>query len=76
MEKAQKEIDRLEADATEPQPTTSSRRTHESARKPATANQSVNGTASAEAEFSQEKDAAADAAEDLNKASIEDQVEA
>ena len=72
VEKAQKEIDRLEAEAKEPQPSTSNRRTHDSAKKPATANQSVNGTASAETELAQEKDAAADVTEDLKAASIED----
>lgn len=73
IEKAQKEIDRLEAEAKEPQHSPpSTRRTHDHARKPATANQSVNGTASAEAELGQEKDAAADVTEDLKEASVED----
>lgn len=38
--------------------------------------QAVNGEASAEAELAQEKDAAADVAEDLKKASIEDKDDA
>ncbi|KAL8965248.1 MAG: hypothetical protein Q9183_003954 [Haloplaca sp. 2 TL-2023] len=74
IERAQKEIDRLEAEANAPASTasTGNRRTHETARKPATVNQSVNGTASASAEQAQEKDAEADVAEDLKKASLED----
>lgn len=75
IEKAQKEIDRLEAEAKEPQPSTSSRRTHDTAKKPATANHAVNGTASAETEVAQEKDAAADVTKDVKKASIEDKEE-
>ncbi|KAL8855606.1 MAG: hypothetical protein Q9178_007754 [Gyalolechia marmorata] len=77
IDKAQKEIDRLEAEAAAPSSTasTGNRRTHETARKPATVNQSVNGTASANAEQAQEKDAEADVAEDLEKASIEDKAE-
>ena len=75
IEKAQKEIDRLEAEAKEPQPSAPNRRTHDSVKKPAVANQSVNGTASAEAEHAQEKDASADVTEDLKKASIEDKAE-
>ena len=74
IERAQKEIDRLEAEANAPASTASTgdRRTHEIARKPATVNQSVNGTASASAEQAQEKDAEADVAEDLKKAALED----
>ncbi len=78
IDRAQKEIDRLEAEATAPSSSTTStgnRRTHETAKKPATVNQSVNGTASAKAEQAQEKDAEADVAEDLKKASIEDKAE-
>jgi hypothetical protein len=41
-------------------------------RKPAEKNRGVNGHASAEAELAQEKDAVADATEDLKKAKIED----
>ncbi|KAL8671699.1 MAG: hypothetical protein Q9168_003799 [Polycauliona sp. 1 TL-2023] len=78
IDRAQKEIDRLEAEAAAPSSSTAStgnRRTHETAKKPATANQSVNGTASAKAEQAQEKDAEADVAADLEKASIEDKAE-
>ena len=79
IEKAQKEIDRLDAEAetqnSQPSPSASNRRTHEIAKKPAKANQSVNGDVSAEAEHAQEKDAEADATEDLEKASIEDKVD-
>ncbi|KAL8718919.1 MAG: hypothetical protein Q9225_004001 [Loekoesia sp. 1 TL-2023] len=77
IERAQKEIDRLEAEATMPASTasTGNRRTHDTARKPATINQSVNGTASAKTEQAQENDAEADVTEDLQKASIEDKAE-
>lgn len=74
MEKAQKEIDRLEAEANETPPS-NNRRTHDSSKKPATKNQAVNGTASAASELAQEKDASADVTEDLKNASIEDSVE-
>lgn len=77
IERAQKEIDRLEAEATIPAPTasTGNRRIHDTARKPATINQSVNGMASANTEQAQEKDAEADLTEDLKRASIEDKAE-
>lgn len=77
IERAQKEIDRLEAEASMPASTasTENRRAHETARKPATVEQSVNGTASAKAEQALEKDAEADVAEDLKKASIEDRAD-
>ena len=71
IERAQKEIDRLEAEAKEPQPSSSShRRSHESSKKPASANQAVNGTASASAEHAQEKDA-----EDMKKALLENKAD-
>ena len=78
--KAQAEIDRLEAEAIEqsnstPAPSSNTRRTHDSAKKPASANQSTDGNVSALAELSQEKDAEADVAQDLEKASIEDKAE-
>ncbi|EMD66175.1 hypothetical protein COCSADRAFT_137509 [Bipolaris sorokiniana ND90Pr] len=66
--KAQKEIERLEAEEAEEEASGST----DAARKPAQKNQAVNGNASAEAELTQEKDATADAAEDLKKASLED----
>ena len=44
------------------------------ARKPAVANQAVNGDASAAAELEQEKDADADVAKDMEAARIEDEV--
>ena len=74
MEKAQKEIDRLEAEANEIPPS-NNRRTHDSSKKPAAKNQAVNGTASASSELAQEKDASADVTKDLKNASIEDSVE-
>jgi hypothetical protein len=69
--KAQKEIERLEAEEDE-----GANGTTDQARKPAQKNQAVNGSASAEAEADQEEDGAADAAEDLKKASLEDAPEA
>lgn len=63
--KAQKEIDRLEAEEDEG--------SKDTARKPAQKNQAVNsGAVSATAELKQEKDAEADVAEDLKNASLED----
>lgn len=61
VDNAQKEIDRLEAEASAAGPS-------DSARKPA----AVNGSASAGAEKAQEKDAVADATKDLESAKIED----
>ncbi|KAF2436089.1 hypothetical protein EJ08DRAFT_674662 [Tothia fuscella] len=73
--KAQKEIERLEAEENSPEPASlepTSAGAKDTHRKPATKNQGVNGHASAEAELVQEKDAVADATEDLEKAKIED----
>ena len=77
IDKAKKEIERLEAEETQSSSShsTSHRRTHDNSKKPATTNQFVDGTASAEAELAQEKDAAADVADDIKKASIEDKAE-
>ncbi|KAF2173936.1 hypothetical protein M409DRAFT_48843 [Zasmidium cellare ATCC 36951] len=69
VQKAQAEIDRLEAEAANADNKAAS---SETARKPATEKQQVNGSASAGAELEQEKDAAADVSEDLKKATIED----
>lgn len=66
IEKAKKEIARLEAEEDAANGST------DAARKPAQKDQAVNGSASPSAELAQEKDAAADATEDLKKASIED----
>ncbi|KAF2012368.1 hypothetical protein BU24DRAFT_426250 [Aaosphaeria arxii CBS 175.79] len=66
--KAQKEIDRLEAEDAE-----EDHGAKDTARKPSQKNQAVNGDAvDAAAELEQEKDGAADAAEELKKAKIED----
>lgn len=63
--KAQKEIDRLEAEETE--------NVTDTARKPSEKNQAVNGDpVSASAELQQEKAAEADVADELEKAKIED----
>lgn len=67
--KAQKEIDRLEAEA---EAANTNGSATETSRKPAAEKQAVNGHASAGVEPEQEKDAAADVAEDLEKAKIED----
>lgn len=66
--KAQKEIDRLNAEEDHGSKDTAS--------KPAEKNQAVNGNSvSASAELNQEKDAEADVAEDLAKATLEDKTE-
>jgi len=67
--KAQKEIERLEAEEDE-----AANGTTESAPQPAKKRPAVNGTASLEIEPSQ-KDVAGDAADDLKKASLEDKEE-
>ena len=72
IEKAKKEIERLENEAKE---TTATRKTHDKAKKPAVANQSVDGPVDAEAELAQEKDAAEDATKELKEASLEDKTE-
>ncbi|KAF1916368.1 hypothetical protein BDU57DRAFT_516442 [Ampelomyces quisqualis] len=69
--KAQKEIERLEAEEDE-----GANGATDTARKPAQKNQAVNGSADAEAELEQEKDGVADATDELKKATIEDQEEA
>ncbi|OAK94785.1 hypothetical protein IQ06DRAFT_298273 [Phaeosphaeriaceae sp. SRC1lsM3a] len=69
--KAQKEIERLEAEEDEGENGAT-----DTARKPAQKNQAVNGSADAEAELDQEKDGAADAAKELEKASLEDKKDA
>lgn len=70
--KAQKEIDRLEAEGAE-----ENHGAKDPARKPAQKNQAVNGDAiSAAAELEQEKVAENDVADELKKASIEDKEDA
>ncbi|KAL1633457.1 multicopy suppressor of BFA (Brefeldin A) [Neofusicoccum ribis] len=69
IEKAKKELEKLDATETDG----ADAGAKDTAKKPAVKNQQVNGSADAEAELAQEKDAAADAAKDLEKASIEDQ---
>lgn len=76
IEKAQKEIDRLGADAQESHSSSiATRKTHDTAKKPAIANQSLNGTADAEAELTQEQDAANDVTKEMKEATIEDNAE-
>ena len=64
-----KEIEKLENEANE---TTHSHKSRDTAKKPAIANQAVEGKVDAEAELTQEKDGADDAAKDLKEASLED----
>ncbi|GLA89983.1 hypothetical protein AtubIFM56815_005529 [Aspergillus tubingensis] len=66
IKKAQEEIDRLEAEEIAVNGAT------DSAKKPALKNSGVNGEVSADAELKQEKDAAADVSEELQKASLEE----
>lgn len=70
--KAQAEIDRLESDASN----ATTNGTHDTAKKPALANSGVTGESSASAELAQEEDAVKDAAEEMEKAKIEDAQEA
>lgn len=64
IEKAQKEIDKLEKEAQET-PSQPKERSHDTAKKPALSHAGVNGNASAEAEQVQEQDAVADVAEEM-----------
>ncbi|KAF4552463.1 Hypothetical protein D9617_10g074450 [Elsinoe fawcettii] len=66
--KAQKEIERLEAEAAAENQSGAT----DAGNKPAAKNQGVNGQADAGAQLAQEQDGAADAAEELKKAKIED----
>ncbi|GAM86540.1 hypothetical protein ANO11243_045540 [Dothideomycetidae sp. 11243] len=70
--KAELEIKKLEAEAQSEVNGASEGKSTETARKPATRLQGVNGQADAGAELKQEKDAVADASEELSKAKIED----
>lgn len=68
VSKAQAEIDKLEADAA-----AANEGATDKARKPAMANQGVNGNADAGAQEEQEKEADADVAKEMQKAKIEDE---
>jgi hypothetical protein len=70
--KAQKEIERLEAESSPSAPANANSGAKDTHKKPADANQGLNGKVSAKAELAQEKDAVADAAAELKKAKIED----
>jgi hypothetical protein len=83
IDKAQKEIDRLEAEASASTPANADKGSKDGAKKPAQKNEGVNGHGAAstnkhggrvpaDAELAQEKDAAADATAELEKAKIED----
>ncbi|EAU39260.1 conserved hypothetical protein [Aspergillus terreus NIH2624] len=67
IKKAKEEIARLEEEAAEAES-----RSTDHAKKPAIENNGVNGKVSAAAELKQEKDAAADVSEELQKASLEE----
>ncbi|PGH09203.1 hypothetical protein AJ79_05732 [Helicocarpus griseus UAMH5409] len=67
MKKAQEEIDRLE----EEDSSAKEKRATDTGRKPALENDGTNGHVSADAELKQEKDAVADATEELQKTAIE-----
>ncbi|KAK2810061.1 hypothetical protein FQN50_003255 [Emmonsiellopsis sp. PD_5] len=67
IKKAQEEIDKLEEETA-----ASEKRATDTAKKPALQNEGTNGHVSAEAELKQEKDAVADATEELQKASLEE----
>ncbi|KAI9666426.1 MAG: hypothetical protein M1821_004362 [Bathelium mastoideum] len=71
ISKAQKEIEKLEGEANG-SPGPSDDGAKDEAKKPAQKHQGVNGSASAEAELAQEKDAEKDVAEEMKKASLED----
>lgn len=76
--RAQKEIDRLEAEAANPPKATANGntnkppRTHDSAKKPTEKQQAVNGTADADAEATQEADAMKDVEKEMEEAKLED----
>ncbi|KAF2233782.1 hypothetical protein EV356DRAFT_559825 [Viridothelium virens] len=72
--KAQKEIEKLEAEANG-SAGPSNDGTKDEAKKPAQKQQGVNGNASADAELAQEKDAAKDVAEEMQQASLEEDKE-
>lgn len=67
IKKAQEEIARLDEEAAQAED-----RATDAAKKPAIINSGVNGKVSAEAELKQEKDAAADVSDELQKASLEE----
>ncbi|KAB8074994.1 hypothetical protein BDV29DRAFT_172768 [Aspergillus leporis] len=67
IKKAEEEIARLEEEAAQ-----ADDRATDAAKKPAIVNSGVNGKVSAEAELKQEKDAAADVSDELQKASLEE----
>ncbi|KAK1148532.1 multicopy suppressor of BFA (Brefeldin A) [Aspergillus melleus] len=69
IKKAQDEIDRLDEESSAAE---ANGRATDAAKKPAQENSGVNGTVSATAELKQEKDAAADVSEELQKASLEE----
>ena len=62
----------MEASTSSPPPKTDTRRRDAGAKKVPAKDTGVNGDVSADAELAQEKDAAADVAEDMKKAKIED----
>ena len=80
IEKAQKEIDRLEKEALEastsfPLPKADRGRIYNHGKKSEATNEGANGDASAEEELAQEQDANDDVAEEMQQASLEDKAE-
>jgi len=84
--KAQKEIDKLEVEASAFSPTNANTGTKDITRKPTQKNEGVNGhgatstnkhggNVDTDAELAQEKDAVNDVASELNKAKIDDDAE-
>jgi hypothetical protein len=71
---AQKEVERLDKEALEPSTSSGPPRNdaRRRAKKVPAKDTGANGDLTAESELAQEKDAAADVADDMNKASIED----
>jgi len=81
ISKAQKEIDKLESEASTSTPTNSNPGTKDNARKPTQKNEGVNGHGTNKhgvkvdtgVELSQEKDTVGDAAAELERAKIDDE---
>jgi hypothetical protein len=78
IERAQKEIDRLEIEATEAQsssPSPPRKRTQDFSKKPANTSQPPNGTKSAVTEPKLHKDDAADVVQALREATLDDKAD-
>jgi hypothetical protein len=69
------EKEALETSVASPPPKTDKGRTHNPGKKPEAASDRANGDESAEAGLAQEKDAEADATEEIEKVSLEEKAE-